>query len=109
MKLFVFLFMSLVVVSLILFDIVLNRQCRYHVEQWRADGCPWGFFSFPRETGFIAGCRARNGVFRAWLLGSPAWLERDALAMNCVYLLRITVAMACLSWAFVVMMMIKSA
>ena len=109
MKLFMGLFLIFVLASLVLFDIALNRQYRYHIEQWRKDGCPWGFFSFPREVGFIAGCKARNGVFRQWLLGKPAWLASDPVAMNCVYLFRITSAMACLSWAFVVMIMIKTA
>lgn len=109
MKLFVILFIVMVVLSLLLFDIVLRKQYRDHLEQWRQDGCPWGFFRFPREVGFLAGCKARNVVFKQWLTGNPVWLESDPVAARYVYLFRITGAMACVTWAFAVLLMLKSA
>ena len=108
MQLFVLAFIAMVTVSLLLFDVVLRQEHRAHPQQWRQDGCPWGFFIFPRETGFWAGCKARNVVFRQWLVGNPAWLETDPVAMRYVYLFRISVAMGCLIWAFVMMLIIKT-
>lgn len=108
MQLFVGLFLGMVVLSLLLFDCVLNKQYRDHREQWRQDGCPWGFFKFPREVGFWAGCKARNVVFRQWLTGNPAWLASDPAAMRAVYLFRITGAMACVTWAFLILLMVKA-
>lgn len=105
---FIVLFFAAVAISLALFDAVLNRQYRHHVDSWRQDGCPWGFFSFPpREVGFLAGCQARNSVFARWLLRNPVWSAHDGTAVGYLWLFRLTGALSLVFWTLTVLAMLK--
>lgn len=106
MQLFTILFLITTVISLLLFDIVLWKQHRDHVEQWKLDGCPWGFFKFARAVSFLPGCRARNVVFTQWLFKTPAWLAADPAALRCVYMFRVAVALGCVFWIGAVVMIL---
>lgn len=107
MNYFVLWFIATVAVSLGFFDAVLNLQHRDHREQWRKDGCPWGFFSFARETGFLAGCQARNRVFAQWLRRTPVWAIGDRAAARYLYLFRLTGALSLVIWTVAALSLLK--
>jgi hypothetical protein len=104
---FIALFLIAVSISLALFDVVLGKQYRDHPDAWRRDGCPWGFFRFPREVGFLPGCRARGAVFGKWMRANPDWAAADQTAVHYLNLFRIAVAAGLVFWTLGVLIMLR--
>jgi hypothetical protein len=104
---FIVLFLIAVSISLALFDVVLKKQYRDHPDAWKRDGCPWGFFSFPREVGFLPGCRARGAIFRQWTFANPDWSASDQTAIHYLRLFRFAVVAGLVFWVLGVLMMLK--
>jgi hypothetical protein len=103
MEFLFFLFFVAVALSLLAFDAALRKQSQDHPEQWKADGCPWGFFFFTRSVPFGPGCKARNEVWQRWMFSSPNWAVSDKRASRYLVLFRFFGAIAVVLWVTAVL------
>ena len=102
-----FLVFIAVVLSLVAFDAVLREQAQNHSEQWKEDGCPWGFFFFERSVPFWSGIKAGNRVWRKWMFPNPDWAVSDRTASPCLMLFRLSGGIAVVFWLIVISKALK--
>ena len=104
---FMLLFFAALVLSFLFFDALLRRQTKDYPEEWKRDGCPWGFFFFTRSGSFWEGCKARNTVLRKWLFTCPDWAAKDPKAVRLLWGYKILSAAGLVFWLFAAIALFK--
>ncbi len=105
---FMFLFFAALVLSFLCFDALLRKQCKDYPEEWKRDGCPWGFFLFTRSGSIWEGCKARNVILRKWLFTRPDWAAKDPKAKQYLRCFKYLSFSAFIFWLIAVFLMLKS-
>ena len=62
----------------IFFDRINKYEYQNFPEQWKKDGCPYGFFWGAKECSFWPGTKARNRLLFKWLIRTPEWAAGDS-------------------------------
>jgi hypothetical protein len=98
MVVLIVLLIPIAIVLFVLFDVLLYLEHEYHIEEWKKDGRPGGFFWRPEGTSVWAGSFARSSLASAWLFSTPAWVSSDQRARRLLVWYRAVWWMSMIGW-----------
>jgi hypothetical protein len=88
--LFIAVFIILLFLSFILFDLLIRLQYKEHRNSWLKGGKTRGIFFFPKENS-ISGSFRRRRLMSEIIFQTPGWIENDARGKRLLFFYRFTV------------------